>query len=425
MQLSFNQTTAYQFIAHFVALMLVYAAATLLGAVKFLGADPLAASLPYSQVAQFADAVLLLALISGVIGGGLISSDLVNISFPDERLLRYTRRAWTLLCLLTVGAGILGLLAGRAGLALPPFLALAFALLIALVLFVVVRVLPRWSGTAFVWAVGMTAILIGTVIGLLPADAAHSPLLGVIAVALRDHLGIGLGVIALIFWQMGRFSTLATDRIERGLYRTAGLWSLGVMLLTLQPLYALGVTTPMIAGVVGLPLIMAIFAAHVFPAFGAGSQARSQSPLWVGLALSLLFTGVGIVGAINALPDVNLMIAGTRLTDLARTLVLLAFAAALFGMVTAEIRPEGRHTLGAAAFWLIGVGALGITLGLGAAGIVQVYLERLLSVGYLETQTLIIPLYTLWVIGWLAAALGLVGFALDFWTRRASPLEST
>jgi nitric oxide reductase subunit B len=65
--------------------------------------------------------------------------------------------------------------------------------------------------------------------------------------------------------------------------------------------------------------------------------------------------------------------------------------------------------------------AFGIVIGagaLGSAGVAQVYMERILSVGYLDVQTLVTPLYMLWVLGLLLLAAGIGIYALTFWLRR-------
>jgi hypothetical protein len=49
-------------------------------------------------------------------------------------------------------------------------------------------------------------------------------------------------------------------------------------------------------------------------------------------------------------------------------------------------------------------------------------MERFLSVGYLDVQNLLIPLYALWVLGGLLLALGVGAYALGFWARR--PVEA-
>jgi len=55
---------------------------------------------------------------------------------------------------------------------------------------------------------------------------------------------------------------------------------------------------------------------------------------------------------------------------------------------------------------------------LAAAGVVQVYLERLLSIGYLDTQALLVPLYIGWIMGMIVLLLGIVLYALGFWSHR-------
>lgn len=408
-----TQKIANQFLNHFVVLLLVYAAATLLGAVKFLGADPLALTLPYSQVAQFTSGIMLLALTSGVIGGGLLT--LSGDPSQYNRLLHLTRRLWTLLCLLTIAAGVLGLLDSRTGLALPPLLALPFAVLLALVLFVVARVMPRWSGLSLVWVIGVIAIFTGTLIGLLPVDPVNDRIVGIIAVGVRDHFGIGLAAIALIGWQMSRFSVMSPEWIDNSIYALGGLWSFAAALITLQPLHVFGVSSATQIGVLALPVIMAIIAAVIYAALSKRNNTPTLSAHWISLSLGLLLIGAGLLGALNGFYDVNLAIAGTRLTDLQRTLLLMAFAAALLGL-TAERRSSSRYRV---PFALVSLGLIVSAIGLGAAGIVQVMLERILSVGYLETQTLIIPLYSLWIVGLVTAALGVLGCAINSASRRS------
>jgi nitric oxide reductase subunit B len=112
---------------------------------------------------------------------------------------------------------------------------------------------------------------------------------------------------------------------------------------------------------------------------------------------------------------------GTRLSDLQTTLMQFAVVALLLGVfnqAAAELRGQNRRITGLMPFWLVAFGVVGGGAGLAAAGVAQVYLERLLSVGYLETQTLLIPLYTLWFIGLILLAFGVLIYALGFWARR-------
>jgi hypothetical protein len=66
----------------------------------------------------------------------------------------------------------------------------------------------------------------------------------------------------------------------------------------------------------------------------------------------------------------------------------------------------------------VAFGIIGSGLALGLAGVVQTFLERQLSVGYLDTQTLLVPLYTGWFAGLVVLALGIGLYTLIFWLRR-------
>ncbi len=425
MKMTPAQSAAYQFLLHLPALLIVYAVFLLIGAVKFLGDDPLVGTFPYHQVAALTNSILLLALTSGVIGGGVyaLSHERPDADFPLARLLRLARLLWTMLCILTIGAGILGLLEGRAGLELPPVLDSLFVLVLALVLIVLLTGVKRWWGLPTVYTTGLIALIAGVLIGMIPAEFSSDQLLRVIALTLRDTLGIGWMVIALSLWTIHRFSTLTPGWVNTASYSVGGIWAITAYFLAVQPMLPLGVALPIpaVIGVIMLPIAAIIIASHLYLGLSNRSEARTLSPHWISLTALLIVIGVGGLGALNAVPEINLAIAGTRLTDLSRTLIAFAFASALLGVtnqVMAELRRENRRVTGLAPFWLISGGVLIGSLGLAGAGIVQVYLERILSIGYLETQALIVPLYTVWVIGWIAAAVGIVFYALGIWARR-------
>src|SRR5687768_6826329 len=93
-----SRSIVYRLCAQTVLLLVWYAGAALLAAVKFLAVDPLANALPYSQVNGFANIVLHLTLVTGLIAGGLYIARLQSISDKpqDERGLLWVWRGWTL-----------------------------------------------------------------------------------------------------------------------------------------------------------------------------------------------------------------------------------------------------------------------------------------------------------------------------------------
>ena len=170
-----------------------------------------------------------------------------------------------------------------------------------------------------------------------------------------------------------------------------------------------------------MPLLVLIFAAHSYRALSDRNPTHTLAAHWYALSLLLFLLGMGLLGAVQAAPDVTIWTIGTRLSDLQSTLILLAVVAMTLGVInqaTAELRGQNRRVTGLMPFWLVAFGIIGSGLALGLAGVMQTFLERKLSVGYLDTQTLLIPLYSGWVVGLGALALGVLVYGLIFWLRR-------
>ena len=80
--------------------------------------------------------------------------------------------------------------------------------------------------------------------------------------------------------------------------------------------------------------------------------------------------------------------------------------------------------LGYAAFWLQLAGMFGMTLSFATAGIGQVYLERVLGLGYLDAQLRIQVHFVMLVICASVFAVGVAMFIIDFF-RYAPSFETT
>ena len=74
-----------------------------------------------------------------------------------------------------------------------------------------------------------------------------------------------------------------------------------------------------------------------------------------------------------------------------------------------------------ASFWLMVGGMFGMTMALAAAGITQTYLERIMGVGYLETQQKMQVHYLMWLGTGVIFACGVAGYVWDF-VRHGPPL---
>jgi nitric oxide reductase subunit B len=417
-----TQHIAYGWLAQAVILLMLYAGVTVLGAVKFLANDPLAVSLPYHQVGALSNVLLQLSVVSGLLGGGVYvvasqCADSRGQRLKDERLLGYTFALWTLLLLAAFLAGMLGLLEGRHLLELPPLLDIGQIMVLLLVTAAVARSLSDWTPFALVWTAGMALSVICTIIGLIPTlDYVADRLLRALAVGIHFNVAFVLAAAALGYWLMHRFSDAPQGLLDSSLYTVAGLLSVAGLLVSFPWTTTLGNM-----GAIAAPILYLVCAAHSYRALSSRNSTATLAAHWYTLGLVLLLLGPGLLGGLQAAPGIRQWTVGTRLSDLQMTLTALAVVAIVLGVTNqaaAELRGQNRRVTGLMPFWLTAFGIVGGAIALSGAGLAQTYLERILGVGYLETQTLITPLYALWLLGWLSTALGVGIYALGFWARR-------
>jgi nitric oxide reductase subunit B len=423
-----SQQIAYQFFAQTVVLFVVYTVLALLGAVKFLApVDPLAGSLPYQQVNALTHIVLSLAVLNGLLGGGLY---LALDSAPGKRLaheplLGYTAQAWSVYLVVAVLAGLFGFTEGRSGLELPGVLDIIGVALVALIGVNVLLGRPL-RPIQQVWLAGLGAHLLAVMVGLAPAqDYLHDRALRVMALGIEQYIAYLLMALALGFWLMHRFSNITPAWSDTGVFVTGGMAAVAGILLTLAGLYPLGapewVRSLGTASLFIVPILYFIIAAHTYKGLSSRNPTRTLAGSWFSLGVLLLLLGPGFLGALAALPGVAQWTVGTQLTSLQTTwtaLIPLSIALGVINQGTIELRGSNRRVTGLIPFWLVSFGFAGGGLALAAAGVVQVYLERIISMGYLDVQTLLVPLYVLWTIGLLLAAVGAGVYALTFWLRR-------
>lgn len=419
-----TQKIAYRLFQQTLILLVLYALVALLVALKFLSpSDPLADSLPYNQVGTLAHILLNLTVLTGLLSGGvyIISQETIR----SAKLLDYTAWLWTALLILAVAGGLLGFTSGRYGIELPPLLQIgliaALSLFIGNILLSAAR-LPVIQ----VWSIGLALSVLSALIALLPfSDYVTGHSLRALVVGVNINLAYPLAGVALAFWLMHRFSNITPAWAEGSLYTVAGMLAVAGVLLILPHVYVFGApdwvrTLGSLAAMI-VPILYLIFAAHSYRALSDRNNTYTLAAHWYALSLLLFLLGAGLLGAVQALPGVNPWTSGTRLTDVQAMLMMLAVVMLSLGIInqaTAELRGQNRRVTGLMPFWLIAFGVTGSAAALGGAGLVQTYLERILSIGYLDTQTLLIPLYTGWAAGLVALVLGAILYSLIFWLRR-------
>jgi nitric oxide reductase subunit B len=415
-----SQKIIFRFFQQTVILLILYGIAALIAGVKFLAADdPLLTVLPYNQAGALANVLLNLTVLTGLIGGGLYLAAQRRI---NGLALRLAGIVWTILLILAVLAGLFGLLGGRNLLELP--LVLNGLLVVGLVL-VLVAVLPSIQVPLLqLWALGLVLAIIGILIGLLsPGDYVQDRGLRALAVGLQMNIAYPLMALTLGYWLMHRFSDLTPAWLENDIYIAAGLVLLAGVCLTFARVQAAADWVTSVGNLAGVlaPLFYLLVIARCYPALTQRNGTHTLAAHWFSLSLLLFFLAFGLVAAVQLAPAIRPYTLGTRLADLQSTLTLLAAVVMSLGVVNqaaAELRGQNWRVTGLTPFWLVSIGILGGGLALAAAGVVQVYLERLLSVGYLDTQTLLVPLYIGWIMGLIVILLGIVLYALGFWSHR-------
>lgn len=417
-----SQKITLSFFGQTVLLLILYSIASVVAGIKFLAPeDGLLTVLPYQQAGALANVLLHLTVLTGLIGGGLYIGGHQHL---NSAMLRLASILWSVLIVLSVLAGIFGLLGGRNLLELPTLLGVVEAVALVLVLAAAVPNLRR--ATVQLWALGLGLSLVGILIGLLPVgDYTQDRVLRSVAVGLQLYTGFPLMALALGYWLMHRFSDLTFAWLDHDIYIAAGLALLAGVALTfgsLQSTVEWTRTTGLGSiAVVVAPLLYLLIVARCYTALTRRNGSRTLSAHWFTLSLVLFFLAFGLLGAVQFAPAIQPFAVGTRLTDLHIALAQLAAVVMSLGIVnqaTAELRGQNWRITGLTPFWLVSAGTLGGGLALGAAGVVQVYLERLLMVGYLDTQNLLTPLYSGWVLGLLVFLLGVVLYALGFWSGR-------
>lgn len=186
--------------------------------------------------------------------------------------------------------------------------------------------------------------------------------------------------------------------IEKWLYVIVGLTFLSGILGTGHHYYYIGVNKIwlIVGGVFSAlePLAflgMALFAVYMYRK-GEKSHPNKIALFWTIGASIVSFIGAGLLGFAHTLPQTNLYTHGTLVTAMhghyafwgAYAMIVLAIISYSLPNMTGRKRYDRAH--GHAAFWFANIGMLGMTVAFGVAGVVQVYLERIMKIDFMVTQ---------------------------------------
>jgi nitric oxide reductase subunit B len=222
-----------------------------------------------------------------------------------------------------------------------------------------------------------------------------------------------------------RISNSATAWIESGLLRVAGIYLVAGALTSASHVLHLSNVMQWSGLVAALLSVWASawLIGHSYRALSNRAPIHTLAAHWYILGVILISVGQGL-GAVLSLPVVQTVVQGTQLTVLQPHLLsmgLLAWTLGFINQAVAEMREQNFRITGLVPFWCVALGVGGASLAFFAAGVVQVYLERLMSLGYLDTQAALVPLYVLWILGLMVFVPGVAFYALGF---RARPVET-
>ncbi|MDO8126691.1 MAG: cbb3-type cytochrome c oxidase subunit I [Candidatus Brocadiales bacterium] len=149
---------------------------------------------------------------------------------------------------------------------------------------------------------------------------------------------------------------------------------------------------------------------------------------WLVVGVVMHFLGAGVWGFIQTLPQANRWTHGTQLTAAHGHLAFFGAYAMLIIAVLYYALPRlkfGNDSFdqrrGFAAFWLMLAGVIGMTLSLTGAGLIQVFMERIMGYPFLEVQGYMGFFYTLRFFFGLVTAVGVFVFFSDVMTLRQRP----
>lgn len=400
---------------------------------KYLGPDPLLYVMNFATSKAIHTNLLLVWNLTGFMGAAYFMVPEESRTELYSTKLAYAQLAlWLAIGVATVVAYLFGITEGRKLLEMPLVLKFGVVVVMGMFfwnLFMTIRQAGRWTTTEGVLVGGLVATALLFVPALIHFDnytldrfyrwwVVHLWVEGV------WELVMG-GILAFL---LIRLSGADREVMEKWLYVIVGLTFLSGILGTGHHYYWIGVPRYWlwVGGIFSAlePLAFLVMAMYAYNIVRRSGLAHPN-----GLALhwtigSAVFSaiGAGILGLAHTWPQVNRWTHGTHVTTMhghmaffgAYAMIVLAIVTYALPSLTGRSDEERQTNLGLWAFWLMVGGMFGMTMALGAAGITQTYLERIMGFGYLETQKKIQVHYLMWLGTSVVFASGVIAYLWDF-----------
>ncbi|MDZ7768369.1 MAG: cbb3-type cytochrome c oxidase subunit I [Woeseiaceae bacterium] len=434
-----SQSVAYWYFAVAVLLFGLQIVFGLLSAAKYLGPDPLLYILPFDVTKVIHTNLLIVWVLTGFMGGTYwmvpeeSRTELYSVKLAVVQLV-----LWTLMGVTAVIGYLFRYGTGNKLLEQP--LPHKIVIVICMLIFLYNIGMTIYRSKRFTTTEGVLLLGLGSAAILyLPALLHYENY--TISIFYRwwtIHLwveGVWMMIMgSFLAYLLIRLSGADREVMEKWLYVIVGLVFIAGILGTAHHYYWVGVPTYWlpIGGIFSAlePVALVGMAIYAYSAIRRSglSHPNALALHWaVGSALFTLF-GAGLLGLAHTWPAVNKWTHGTLITAMhGHSAFYGAYAMIVIAMIIYALpsltrnRPEQGTALGYWAFWLQLAGMFGMTISFATAGIGQVYLERIMGLGYLETQLKIQVHFLMLILTASVFAVGVALFIYDFF--RFSPRQ--
>jgi nitric oxide reductase subunit B len=400
-----TQAVAYPY---FVVALLLYGlqmAFGLLAAAKYLGPDPLINLLPFDVTKAIHTNLLIVWVLTGFMGAAYwLVPEESRTELHSPKMAYLALGLWTVAGVTAVIGYLFGWTAGNKLLEQP--LPVKLAIVVVMLMFLYNLGMTIWRAKRLTTTEGvLMAGLAFTAILYLPSLLEFDNY--TVAIFYRwwtVHLWVeGVWEMiqgALLAYLLIRLSGVDREVMEKWLYVIVGLTFISGLLGTAHHYYFVGVPSywlPLGGFFSALePLVFVAMSAYAYQAIRRSGLAHPNTLALHWTLGSAIFSalGAGLLGLAHTWPSVNKWTHGTLITPMHGhsaffgAYVMIVLAVITYAMPALMGHPESQRETktGLWAFWLQVGGMFGMTMAFAAAGIGQVYLERILGLGYLETQ---------------------------------------
>jgi len=439
-----SQWVAYPYFAVALLLYGLQVAFGLIIGAKYLGPDPIVDWLPFDRAKAIHTNLLIVWVLTGFMGAAYwLVPEESRTELHSVRLAYWNLVLWVVAGLTAVVGYLFGWTAGNKFLEQPFPVKIAIVVVMVLFLYnliMTIRRAGRWTTTEGVLVIG----LLGTAVLYLPGLIDfENYTVGIFYRWWVVHLWVE-GVwemvqAALLAYLLIRLSGVDREVMEKWLYVIVGLVFISGILGTAHHYFWVGVPAYWLpiggffSALEPLALFgMAMYAYYAMRRAGFGHPNRLALHWTIGSAVFAAF-GAGLLGLAHTWPAVNRWTHGTLITPMhghsaffgAYVMIVLAVITWALPQMTgrSDIEEARGTSLGLWAFWLQVGGMFGMTLAFATAGIAQTYLERILGLGYLETQQKIRVHFLMLMVTAILFAVGTAFFIWDFFRVAPRPAQ--